>query len=212
MPLFLAFHSFCFVCFEEQNLHFAPYCLSSLVAHPLFFAPNNPLLAPKKPLFNDNFALFSHVFIVRKVFVYTIAVYFYAFHLAFSGILHCILHHFTLRFAPKRTAFSGIFALHFAAKRTLFCWKWPKNWYKQHSFKINIHFACMYNYTFFASKQTFARIDFLRQVGDWWIKKALRMLNFLLKTRQKKNDYPIYKCRGNGTENTYTYKRQGGRL
>ena len=110
-------------------------------------------------------------FMVRKVFVYTIAVYFYAFHLAFSGILHCILHHFTLRFAPKLTAFSGILhcilqqnALHLAAKRTLFCWKGSKNWYKQHSFKI----------------------DFLRKVGDWWTKKALRMLNLLLKTRQKK--------------------------
>ena len=48
----------------------------------------------------------------------------------------------------------------------------------------------MYNYTFIASKQTFARIDFLRQVGDWWTKKALRMLNFLLKTRQKKTIIP----------------------
>ena len=48
----------------------------------------------------------------------------------------------------------------------------------------------MYNYTFFASKQTFARIDFLRQVGDWWTKKALRMLNFLLKTRHKKMIIP----------------------
>ena len=69
----------------------------------------------------------------------------------------------------------------------------------------------MYNYTFFASKQTFARIDFLRQVGDWWTKKALRMLNFLPKTRQK-NDYHIYTRRGSGTESTYTYKRQGERL
>ena len=68
LPLFLAFHSFCFVCFEEQNLHFAPFSLSSLVARPLFFAPNNPLLAPKKPLFNDNFALFSHVFHGSKGF------------------------------------------------------------------------------------------------------------------------------------------------
>jgi len=34
----------------------------------LFFAPNNPLLAPKKPLFNDNFALFSHVFHGSKGF------------------------------------------------------------------------------------------------------------------------------------------------
>ena len=139
---------------------------------------------------------------VLRGFVYTIAAYIYAFHLAFSSILHCVLHHFTLRFAPKRTALCTKLhcvlqqnALHLAAKRTLFCWKWPKNWYKQHSFEINIHFACMYNYTFFASKQTFARIDFLRQVGDWWTKKALRMLNFLLKTRHKKNDYPIYTCR-----------------
>jgi len=44
------------------------------------------------------------------------------FHLAFSTKTHCILHHFTLYFAPKRTAFSGILhcvlhqnALHFAA-------------------------------------------------------------------------------------------------
>ena len=112
---------------------------------------------------------------------------------AFSTILPCVLQQNALRFAPNCTAFCSKLhcvlqqnALHLAAKRTLFCWKWPKNWYKQHSFKINIHFACMYNYTFFASKQTFARIDFLRQVGDWWTKKALRMLNFLLKTRQKK--------------------------
>ncbi len=68
LPLFLAFHSFCFVCFEEQNLHFVPFSLSSLVARPLFFAPNNPLLAPKNPLFNDNFALFSHVFHGSKGF------------------------------------------------------------------------------------------------------------------------------------------------
>ena len=45
-------------------------------------------------------------FMARKGVVYTIAVDVYAFHLAFSTILHCVLHHFTLRFAPKRTAFS----------------------------------------------------------------------------------------------------------
>ena len=45
-------------------------------------------------------------FMVLKGFVYTIAVDVYAFHLAFSTILHCVLHHFTLRLAPKRTAFS----------------------------------------------------------------------------------------------------------
>ena len=44
--------------------------------------------------------------VVRKGFVYTIAAYIYTFRLAFCTMLHCILHHFTLRFAPKRTAFS----------------------------------------------------------------------------------------------------------
>ena len=43
---------------------------------------------------------------VLKGFVYTIAMDIYAFRLAFSSILHCILHHFTLRLAPKRKAFS----------------------------------------------------------------------------------------------------------
>ena len=46
-------------------------------------------------------------FMVRKGFVYAVAVNFYAFCLAFCPILHCILHHFTLHLAPKRTAFSG---------------------------------------------------------------------------------------------------------
>jgi len=45
-------------------------------------------------------------FMARKGFVYTITVDIYSFHLAFSSILHCVLHHFTLRLASKRTAFS----------------------------------------------------------------------------------------------------------
>ena len=46
------------------------------------------------------------LFMVRKGFVYAIVVYYYAFRFAFSTFLQCVLHHFTLRFAPKRTAFS----------------------------------------------------------------------------------------------------------
>jgi len=42
---------------------------------------------------------------VHKGFIYTIAADIYAFRLAFSRILHCVLHHFTLRLAPKRIAF-----------------------------------------------------------------------------------------------------------
>ena len=43
---------------------------------------------------------------VRKGFVYAIAVHFYAFRFTFRGIWYCILRHFTLRLASKRTAFS----------------------------------------------------------------------------------------------------------
>ena len=45
-------------------------------------------------------------FMVLQGYIYTIAAYFYAFRLAFSCILHCVLHHFTLRLASKRIAFS----------------------------------------------------------------------------------------------------------
>ena len=39
----------------------------------------------------------------------------------------------------------------------------------------------------FASKQTFARIDFLRRVGDWWAKKAPIMLKNKPKIVQNKS-------------------------
>ena len=50
--------------------------------------------------------LLAMCFMVQKGFIYTIAVAVYAFRLAFSGILPCILQHFTLRLAPKYLAFS----------------------------------------------------------------------------------------------------------
>ena len=45
-------------------------------------------------------------FMVQKGFIYSIALDIYAFRLAFSGKKYCILHHFSLHLAPKRTAFS----------------------------------------------------------------------------------------------------------
>ena len=45
-------------------------------------------------------------FMVLKGFVYTIAVDIYAFRLAFSGILPCVLHQNALQLAPKHLAFS----------------------------------------------------------------------------------------------------------
>ncbi len=45
-------------------------------------------------------------FMVLKGFVYTIAVDIYAFRLAFSGILPCVLHQNALHLASKHLAFS----------------------------------------------------------------------------------------------------------
>ena len=54
----------------------------------------------------DILLLMAMCFMVQKGFIYTISVDFYAFRLAFSGILPCILQHFALRLAPKCLAFS----------------------------------------------------------------------------------------------------------
>ena len=45
-------------------------------------------------------------FMLLKGFVYTIVVDIYAFRLAFSGILPCVLHQNALHLAPKHLAFS----------------------------------------------------------------------------------------------------------
>ena len=122
LPLFLALHIFCFVCFQGQNLRFAPFYLSILVANSLFFAPNYSLFAPKIPLFNHYFALFGHVFNGRKGFIYTnccgylcllpciqqhFTLHLAAFYLPFCTKTHCIQHQNTLRFALNCTAISG---------------------------------------------------------------------------------------------------------
>ena len=64
----------------------------------------------------------------KTAYIYTIGVDVYAFRLAFSIKTHCILHHFTLRLAPKRTVFSTKtqcvlhqIAVRFGAKCTVFC-------------------------------------------------------------------------------------------
>ena len=133
-PLFLAFHTFCLVCFQEKNLHFAPFRLSILVASSYFFKPNDPLLDPKNPLFNGYFALFSNVFNVSQRFCLyhctaflfilprfqrQIALHLAPFHLAFSTKMHCIQRQNALRLAAYCTTFSS---------------KQPENWCKRRSF------------------------------------------------------------------------------
>ena len=66
-------------------------------------------------------------FMALQGFIYAIPVDIYAFRLAFCTILHCVLHHFTLHLASKRTAVSTKthcvlphIALRFAANCTIF--------------------------------------------------------------------------------------------
>ena len=73
----------------------------------MIFAAQKPTFRPPKPHFLTTILPFlAMYFMVLKGSVYTFAVDVYAFCLAFSCVLHCVLHHLTLRFAPKRTAFS----------------------------------------------------------------------------------------------------------
>ena len=130
-------------------------------------------------------------FMIRRGFVYTIAVDIYAFRLAFSSILSCVQHQNPLHLAPKRTAFSTKTpcvqhqnALHLAAYCTLLAVNSPQNWCKWWYFQIKIHFAYIHKLTLFASKQTFARIDYLRQDGRMMAKRALRMLKSMPKSGQ----------------------------
>ena len=98
--------------------------------------------------------------------------YLAAFCTAFSSILSCVQHQNALHLAAYCTAFSSILhciqrqnALRLAAYCMAFSCKQPQNGRKWRFTIINIHIASIYNYPLFASKQTFARIDFLRQGG-----------------------------------------------
>ena len=135
-------------------------------------------------------------------------------YLAFSGKLNCIQHQNALRLAPKRTPFCtkthSILqqnALHFAAKRTLFCSKQPRNRCKWQPILINIHYAACRCKPLFASKQTFARIDFLRQGWRLVDEKGTHNVKFLTKNQTK----PIcgeHARVDNGAEGIYAYDRQ----
>ena len=50
---------------------------------------------------------------------------------------------------------------------------------------IKIHFACIYNSPFFASKQTSARIDYLRQGGRLVSRKGTQDVKFLAEKQTK---------------------------
>ena len=71
--------------------------------------------------------------------------------------------------------------MRFAPYCTIFGNKQPQKGCKCRPLEINIHFVAFTHCPFLASQQTFARIDFLRQVGRLGTKWALMALFFLLK-------------------------------
>jgi len=79
--------------------------LFCLPAH--YFLPPVTPFSPLKTYFLAVVLPFLAMFFMTlKGFVYTIMVGVYAFRLALSVVLNCILQHFTLRLAPKRKVFS----------------------------------------------------------------------------------------------------------
>ena len=66
-----------------------------------FSSPNTPILPLKTHFSIAILPLRATYFVVQEGFIYTITADVYTFHLAFSTILPCILHHFTLHLAPK---------------------------------------------------------------------------------------------------------------
>ncbi len=88
--LILTLFVFCFVYFQEQNLHFAPFCLSSLVVNPKFHKSNLTLFAMKLILVFGFLTFFACFSMIKEGSSDAIAVYFYAYRLAFSTISSCI--------------------------------------------------------------------------------------------------------------------------
>jgi len=74
--------------------------------------------------------------------------------------------------------------MRFAPYCTIFGNKQPQKGYKWRPFEINIHFVAFTHCPFLASKQPFARIDFLRQVGRLVEKNAVITSKSLLKNGQ----------------------------
>ena len=93
-----------------------------------YFHPITCFLPLKTHFLTTILPFLAMCFMDRRGIIYTITAYIYAFRIAFSTILPCVLHHFTLRLAPKHTAFCGKLhciqhqnAGHLAPYYTTFC-------------------------------------------------------------------------------------------
>ena len=103
------------------------------------------------------------------------------FRLVFCTKTHCILHQNAVHLAPKRSAFSS--------KTQCIKRQNAQNLVQMAVFLNKNSFHRIHKLSPFYIKTTFARIDFLRQDERLVAKRALIMLNLLLKTRQ--NSYVV---------------------
>ena len=153
-----------------------------MVANPYFFNPQLPTFSPQNPLFSGYFALFGHVFHGSKRFcLYT-----------FSGCLcfsYCIKYHFALRFAPFYPAFSTFLPCVLVLNAGYFAANSPKVGANGGSLEYKFILPHSHAAPFLHQNEPSRESFFCDKVSTWWIKRALMMLNFLLKIRQK------YLCR-----------------
>ena len=107
-----------------------------------------------------------------------------AFYTAFSSILPCVLPQNALHLAPKRNAFSGILhcILHQNALR--FAANGPKTGTKGGLSEIIFILTHSPPTPFLHQSQPPRESIFCDKVGGWWVKRALFVLNFLLKSGQ----------------------------
>ena len=115
---------------------------------------------------------------------------------AFSTILPCVLHQNALYFAPKRSVFCTKTqcilhqnALRFGAYCTIFSSKWLLKQRKWQFLQINIHFVNVHLLPLFATKPTFARIEFLRQ-GEQLVDKNGTLSVKISAKKLTKRPYP----------------------
>jgi len=94
----------------------------------------------------------------------------------------------------------------------VFSRKQPQIGWKRRLFEINIHFAALTCYPLFAPKQTFARIEFLRQCGLLVSRKGSNNVKILAENKTKKQLCRMHARIGNETENTCAYHYQCVRL
>ena len=120
--------------------------------------------------------------------------YLYAFYLSFCTKMQCILHQNTLRLAPKRVAFSTKThciqhqnALRLAAYCRKQSSKHLENGCKWQFLVINIHFSPSTDQPLVASKQTLARIDFLRPSEQLVDKNGTLCVKFYAEKWTKQN-------------------------